>query len=162
MKTQIFKLGDPVFCAALLIALNSAFAQADVPLLTTITHPTPASGDIFGESVTAVGTDRVPIGSEAAAEAYLFSLDARLLTTFTNPEAPGGTGFSYSLAAVGNDRVVIGNYNYFTGLTQVGRAYLFSAMARCSPHLPIHLPQECKGLAGRFGDLRATASWLTD
>lgn len=120
--------GNTLFCLITLLWWPaSAFAQGSgAPSLTTITNPTPASGDIFGESVTAVGNDRVLIGSEAAAEAYLFNLDGRLLTTFTNPEVPGGVGFGYSLASVGSDRVVIGNYNYFAGVTQVGRAYVFN------------------------------------
>jgi len=124
--------GNTLFCLitlqlTLLWWPTSAFAQGSgAPLLTTITNPTPASGDVFGESVTAVGSDRVLIGSEVAAEAYLFSLDGTLLKTFTNPEVPGGSGFAYSLGAVGTDRVLIGNYNYFAGVTQVGRAYLFS------------------------------------
>ncbi|HTY87081.1 MAG TPA: hypothetical protein VMB80_06420 [Candidatus Acidoferrum sp.] len=128
MKTRVPESCSAVLlCAALSVSVNSVFGQGNgALLLTTITNPTPASGDIFGESVAAVGSDRVLIGSEVAAEAYLFSLDGTLLTTFTNPEVPGGGGFGYSLAAVGSDRVLIGNYNYFEGVTQVGRAYLFS------------------------------------
>ena len=112
---------------AVMLWPGSALAQSSsAPLLTTITNPTPASGDLFGTSLAAVGTDRVIIGSEVAEEAYLFNLSGTLLKTFTNPDGAGGVGFSAALSPVGNGGLLIGNYNYFAGAAQVGRAYLFS------------------------------------
>ena len=117
-----------LFCVVLSVPLNSAFAQGTpAPLLTTITNPTPAVDDVFGSAVAALGSDRIFVGAEGAAEAYLFGLDGTLLKTFPIPDPAAGS-FGAALAAVGNDRVVIGAYNYLAGtpLTQVGRAYLFS------------------------------------
>ena len=108
---------------------GSAFAQGNnAPLLTTITNPTPAASDIFGGAVAGMGNDRVLIGSEGAAEVYLFDLNGGLLTTFTNPDPLNGGGFGAAIAAGGGDKVLIGSYNYVAGapLSQVGRAYLFS------------------------------------
>lgn len=129
MKTQI---NIPMRLTTLLLASSlwpaSSFAQSpSAPLLTTITNPTPANFDLFGGAVAALGSDRVLIGAEPAAEAYLFSLNGTLLTTFTISD-PAASGFGAALAAVGNDRVLIGAYNYAAGvpLAQVGRAYLFS------------------------------------
>jgi FG-GAP repeat len=115
---------------ALLLALGfcpgAGFAQGNsASLLTTINNPTPAAYDIFGESVAAVGTDRVLVGANGAGEAYLFNLNGTLLTTFVNPEVAGGGGFGASVAAVGGDRVLVGATDFNIGVAQVGRAYLF-------------------------------------
>lgn len=105
--------------------VGSAFAQASVaPLLTTINNPTPAASDVFGTAVAAVGSDRVLVGAEGAAEAYLFDLNGVLLTTFPVPD-PAAVSFGADLVAVGEDRVLISAYNYHVGQAQVGRAYLF-------------------------------------
>src|SRR5579862_3523166 len=66
---------------------GSAFPEnTSAPLLTTITNPSPAAYDIFGSAVAAIGNDRVLVGAEGAAEAYLYSLEGNLLTTFTIPD----------------------------------------------------------------------------
>jgi FG-GAP repeat len=130
---KISTSGNTLLCLitlqlTLLLWPGSAFAQdSGAPLLTTITNPTPAADDIFGGAVAAMGSDRVLVGAEGAAEAYLFSLNGTLLTTFTIPDPAAGS-FGAALAAVGSDRVFIGAYNYTAGmpLTQAGRAYLFS------------------------------------
>jgi hypothetical protein len=102
-------------------------------LLTTFTNPTPAAGDHFGQSVAAVGSDRLLIGASGdstgapgAGAAYLFSTNGPLITTFTNPTPAGGDNFGISVAAVGSDRVLIGALNDNTGAAQAGAAYLFS------------------------------------
>jgi len=111
-------------------------------LLTTFTNPTPAEFDYFGNSVAAVGTDRVLIGAYRdrtgalyAGAAYLFSTNGTLLTTITNPTPAADDRFGYSVAAVGTDRVLIGAYQDNTGAGDAGAAYLFSAV----PSLTIRL-----------------------
>lgn len=101
--------------------------------LTTFTNPTPAISDNFGNSVAAVGSDRVLIGAryddtgaEDAGAAYMFSTDGTLLTTFTNPTPTDYEYFGVSVMAVGNDRVVIGANGGIKGMDRVGEAYLFS------------------------------------
>lgn len=101
-------------------------------LLTTFTNPTPAAADSFGNSVAAVGSDRVLIGAYLddtgatdAGVAYLFSTSGSLLTTFTNPTPANSDYFGRSLAALGNDRVLIGADQDNTGATDAGAAYLF-------------------------------------
>lgn len=62
---------------ALLLSPGSVFAQGANPRLrTTFTNPTPAIYDNFGWSLTAVGHDRVLIGTSTpqAGAAYLFAL----------------------------------------------------------------------------------------
>ena len=87
--------------------------------------------DNFGNSVAAVGNDRVLIGAYGdetgaydAGAAYLFSTSGALLTTFTNPTPAFFDEFGSSVAALGTDRVLIGS---------PGRAeavYLFSTSGR--------------------------------
>jgi hypothetical protein len=101
-------------------------------LLAAFTNPTPALNDKFGNSVAAVGTDRVLIGTPndstgatAAGAAYLFSTNGTLLTTFTKPTPAVDDNFGYSVTAVGTDRVLIGAIGDGTGATGAGAAYLF-------------------------------------
>lgn len=108
-------------------------------LLTTFTQPSPQTGDNFGSSVAAVGSDRILIGAEqdslgaqageatyTSGAAYLFSTNGVLLTTFANPIPTPFGRFGRSLAGVGNSRVLIGAYQDATGEFQAGAAYLFS------------------------------------
>jgi len=101
----------------------------DARLLKTFTNPTAAPFGLFGGSVAGIGSDRVLIGAEGAAEAYLFSSGGTLLTTFTDPTS-SGLGFGSAVAAMGDERVLIGDYNYSAShqgqLRQLGRAYLFA------------------------------------
>jgi photosystem II stability/assembly factor-like uncharacterized protein len=99
----------------------------------TITNPTPAANDYFGNAVAAVGSDRVLIGAQSddtgasdAGAAYLFSATGTLLTTFTNPTPAVGDNFGSSVAGVGSDRVLIGAPDDGTGAPDTGAAYLFS------------------------------------
>lgn len=127
MKSDIFSFYAIVLVASLL-SPKSISAQGNSGVLTTITNPTPAASDIFGGAVAAMGSDRVLIGSEGAAEVYLFDLNGGLLRTFTNPDPQFGGGFGAAIAAGGGDKVLIGSYNYTAGvpLSQVGQAYLFN------------------------------------
>lgn len=102
-------------------------------LIKTFTNPSPAAGDLFGISVSAVGADRVMIGTpydntgaSGAGAAYLFSTDGAVLTTFTNPTPAVGDLFGSAVSAVGADRVLIGAFSDNTGATDAGAAYLFS------------------------------------
>lgn len=102
-------------------------------LLLTITNPTPASGDNFGQSVTAVGADCLLIGAphddagaESSGAAYLFNLNGGLLRTFTNPAPAIGESFGIEVAAMGNNRVLISAPNDDTGETNAGVVYLFN------------------------------------
>ncbi|MEO7676633.1 MAG: hypothetical protein ABIV39_07730 [Verrucomicrobiota bacterium] len=70
-----------------------------------------------------MGTDRVLVGTDGGAAAYLFRTSGTLLTTFTISD-PAAGGFGNPLVAVGDDRVLISAYNYGT-TAQNGRAYLF-------------------------------------
>jgi hypothetical protein len=99
----------------------------------TIPNPTPDFGDVFSDSVAALGTDRVVIGAPFddtgaidAGAAYLFSTSGTLLTTFTNPTPGVNDQFGYSVAAVGTDWVLIGAYRGDAVVTNGGAAYLFS------------------------------------
>jgi hypothetical protein len=101
-------------------------------LLNTFTNPIPTTGDNFGTSVTAVGSDRVLIsaidydGSKGTGgAAYLFSTTGTLLTTFTKPTPATYDYFGWSVAAVGSSRVLISAYQDGASAFQAGSAYLF-------------------------------------
>ena len=124
MKTNFSK----IVAIVSLIAPLAGFAQNSA-LLTAFTNPTPATYDFFGESLAAVGTDRVLIaasgndtGTFNAGVAYLFSTSGTLLTTFTNP-TPIAEGLGHSVAAVGTDTVLIGAPGR---ANSSGIAYLFN------------------------------------
>jgi hypothetical protein len=103
-------------------------------LLTTFPNPTPAVGDFFGSSLTAVGKDLVLIGAYGehtgglySGAAYLFSTNGTLLTTITNP-TPTSSSFDHfgeSVAALGSDRVLVGAYANSAGALNAGAAFLF-------------------------------------
>ncbi|MFH0909150.1 MAG: hypothetical protein V1929_10335 [bacterium] len=83
-------------------------------LLTTIANPAPASQDIFGWTVAALGPNRIVVGAygddqggEGAGTVYLFSSNGVLLTTFTNPAPQLNDYFGYRVATLGSDRIVI-------------------------------------------------------
>ena len=95
----------PCLIALLLVLLvwpGSGLAQGNSgTLLQTINNPTPAYGDNFGQSVAAIGNDRVIVGANGGEEVYLFGLDGALLTTFTNPQTPGSFGGAFGGAVAG-------------------------------------------------------------
>ena len=104
----------------------------DGGLMATFTNPMPASGDLFGSAVAAVGIDRVLIGAQAgdaavadAGAAYLFDLAGNLITTFTNPTPESTDAFGARVAAVGTDRVLISAIFDDAGAADAGAAYLF-------------------------------------
>ena len=102
-------------------------------LLASFTKPVPVFYDYFGQSVAAVGSDRVLIGAYQADKgatdsgvAYLFHTNGALLTTFTNPTPAAADYFGYAAAGLGGDRVVIGAYQDDAGSNNAGAAYVFS------------------------------------
>jgi hypothetical protein len=101
-------------------------------LLTTFTNPTTTDNIFYGQSVAAVGTDRVLVGTYQSGyrsgiqRAYLFSTNGALVTTFTNPPGTGNSSFGRSVAALGSDRVLIGAPTDGTGSAQNGLVHLFS------------------------------------
>lgn len=102
-------------------------------LLTTLTNPTPASGEQFGVSVAAVGSSRALIaahldgtGATGAGSVYLFSTNGTLVTTITNPTPALNDGFGISVAVLGNDRLLVGAYQDDTSAFNAGTAYLFN------------------------------------
>ena len=126
--------------AALALAASTnilgAVTPAIVPKLQTVfTNPAPTHVKAFGESLAAIGADRVLIGAwddqtlgfPAAGAAYLFNTNGALLVTFTNPiPADDDDGFGTSLAAVGTNLVIGGAFLNDTGASNAGAAYLFS------------------------------------
>src|SRR6185436_762591 len=114
------------------VATGSAYLfNTNGTLLTTFTNPAPSVADFFGNTVSAVGNDRVlitanseDIGDVNAGVAYLFSTNGTLLVTITNPAPAIGDSFGFSATAVGNDRLVICAINHDTGASNAGIAYL--------------------------------------
>jgi hypothetical protein len=114
--------------AAYLFSTNGA-------LLTTYTNTMWwNSGDDFGSSVAAVGTDCVLIGApyayagpiNDAGAALLFSTNGTLITIFTNPTPTAFDRFGERVAAIGKERVLIGAPGDDLGATNSGAVYLFN------------------------------------
>ena len=110
-------------------------AWADDPVLVTVfENPTPVSGDAFGYTMCAVGTDRVIItalfdgtAAEKAVSAYLFTTNGALLSTFLNPSAAPNDDLGRSAPAVlGDSQIVMGVRWDDTLALNCGAAYLFS------------------------------------
>ncbi len=99
----------------------------------TISNPAPATGDIFGDSVS-ISSNYVLIGSLSddagatnAGSAYLFdATTGSLLRTFNNPTPATADIFGYSVSVSGN-YVLVGALNDDTGASDAGSAYLFDA-----------------------------------
>jgi FG-GAP repeat len=81
-------------------------AQGDPLEPVTFRSPAPGSSGNFGQSIAAMGSDRVLIGEWAntSGGAYLLGADGVLLKRFPSR----GEAFGWSVAAVGTDRVLIG------------------------------------------------------
>ena len=100
-------------------------------LLKTITNPTPAENDGFGNAVTLDG-DKALVGAhqddtdaEDSGAAYLFDVNSgNLLQTITNPTPATGDNFGFSVALDG-DKALVGAYGDDTGAEDSGEAYLY-------------------------------------
>jgi hypothetical protein len=101
-------------------------------VLTIFTNPAPRTYAGFGQSLLAMGSDRVLIGAAPRGEAaYLFGTDGTLLTTITNPSAtPADDSFSYSMATVGNDHLLLGALQADAGPVKAGAAICSTPTAR--------------------------------
>lgn len=101
--------------------------------LATITNPSPATGDSFGFSHCAVGSNRLVVGAYAddtgasnGGTAYIFDDAGLLLVTLTNP-APGAEDrFGYSVAAFGTNAVIVGAPQDSNGGVGPGAAYVYA------------------------------------
>jgi hypothetical protein len=103
-------------------------------LLTTLTNPSPAADDHFGDSVAIsghtalVGTPSDDTGATNSGQAYVFhALTGDLLSTLTNPSPASGDGFGASVAIAGNT-AVIGTTGDDTANTNQGAAYVFTTI----------------------------------
>ncbi len=87
----------------------------------TILNPSPIAGDLFGEPVTAIGTDRVAIGAAGAGAVYIFELPSGDLVTTINPPFPAS-----SVAWVeATNQLLVGSQDANDGKVIFGEAYLF-------------------------------------
>lgn len=115
-------------------AFNAGAAYLFSPagsLLVTITNPAPATDDLFGFTLAALGTNLV-IGalfddstSNNAGTVYLYAPNGALLRTITNPAPQIGANFGASVAAAGTNLLVGAPYHRIGGL-EVGIAYLIA------------------------------------
>ena len=93
----------------------------DGTLIKSITHPTPAASDQFGNSV-AVGSGRIVVGAYAddisgiqdVGSAHIYDLNGGYVGTITHPSASESDLFGSSVA-VGSGRIVVGAWNDDTG-----------------------------------------------
>lgn len=101
--------------------------------LRTIHNPTPASGDIFGFSVSAsgnlvaVGAYRDDAGASNSGAIHIFDASTgALVRTIVNPSPGVEDDFGVSVAIAG-DLVVVGALNDDSDATDTGIAYIFNA-----------------------------------
>ena len=93
----------------------------DGTLIKSITHPTPAASDQFGNSV-AVGSGRIVVGAYAddisgiqdVGSAHIYDLNGGYVGTITHPSASESDLFGSSVA-VGSGRIEVGAWNDDTG-----------------------------------------------
>lgn len=106
-------------------------------LLTTITNPTPAAEDGFGETLAAVAPDRFLVGVSQddtagtdAGIAYLYNSQGRLLATVSNPLvfANVNDNFGRALAGLPNGRILVGMPGGDLGAANAGQAYMFDVL----------------------------------
>jgi VCBS repeat-containing protein/predicted outer membrane repeat protein len=109
------------------------FDAATGSLLRTLTNPTPAARNYFGQSVAVsgsevvVGTPGDETGAWNAGAAYVFdAATGSLLRTLTNPTPAATTYFGRSVAVSGNT-VVVGTTGDNTGAMTAGAACVFDA-----------------------------------
>ncbi len=107
--------------------------NANGTLLTTITNPTPAVGDNFGDRMAMLGNDRVLISAPGddttgtdSGSAYVFNVNGTLVATLNNPSPATGDRFGSRLAAFGSEGAIIGAPDDDTGAANAGSAYLFN------------------------------------
>ena len=110
------------------------FSAASGALLQTLNNPTPAVGDVFGETVAVSGSTVVvgafadDTGATDTGSAYIFdAVTGSLLKTLNNPALGTDDHFGSSVAVSGS-RVAIGaNYDTIGPATKAGTAYVFDA-----------------------------------
>ena len=101
-------------------------------LTAVITNPAPAVNDYFGNSVAAVGDDKIIVGAYGkdtgganAGIVYVFNNTGVLLATITNPAPSVDDDFGYCVAGLGTNYVIVGAYKDDTGAVNGGVVYVF-------------------------------------
>jgi hypothetical protein len=117
-------------------ALNAGSAylfNTSGALLLTLTNPSPSIADIFGQAVTAIGSERLVIaapndsaGAGQFGTVYLYDVGGNLTLTITNPTPANLDSFGTALVAAGVDKLLIGASNDDVGANNSGVAYLYS------------------------------------
>jgi len=145
-------------------------ATPTVPVV-TLTNPSPAAGDYFGQTVAISGTFAVvgawldDTGAANAGSAYVYNLASATpavpVATLANPNATTNDNFGYSVAISGS-RVVVGAVN-------AGNAFVYD-LAGAAPTVPVAtLTNPSPGLGDLFGnavaidgDVVVVGSYLDD
>src|SRR3989344_4418078 len=134
MNTSIhFRKSLTLFSLLAILAMPIGASATTYGTPITINNPTPAAGDIFGNSVS-IDEDRFIIGAPSddtgatdAGSAYFFdATTGALLQTFNNPTPAEADFFGSSVSLSGN-MALIGAYNDDTGATNAGSAHLYDA-----------------------------------
>jgi hypothetical protein len=115
------------------VSMSKLAADPTVALSLTVTNPTPLIYDQFGETLAALGTDRLIVGAPrdstgagSVGSVYLINSSGTLLTTFTNPTPANFDAFGSSVAILANTHILIGAQAGDAGVTNAGAAYLFT------------------------------------
>ena len=125
----------------------------------TLENPSPASRDLFGNSV-AISGSRVVVsaqyddtGANEAGIAYVFDLRSRTpsvpVLTLPNPAPVTGDIFG-SAVAISGSRVVVGAYGKYTPTDVRGAAYVFD-LRSATPSVPVATLYNPHPSGGNFG-----------
>ena len=98
----------------------------------TITNPTPAASDYFGDAPACIGTNYYAVGvpyDDVAGvndgAVYLFDMDGTLVNTITNPSPVDDDFFGCAVASIATNWILIGAYGDDTGASGSGIAYVY-------------------------------------
>lgn len=133
---SMFVVGDMADDPGGIFAAGGAYLYStNGDLLMSITNPSPAASDRFGDSACGLGDSMFvvsaigdsPGGITGAGAAYLYSTNGNLLATITNPTPTSGDSFGHPVWAVGDSMFGVGAYGVTVdGFSQAGSAYLYS------------------------------------
>ena len=150
--------GDDGVGATYVYDLSSA--TPTVPVL-TLTNPSPAAGDSFGNSVAISGT-RILVGAPGddagatdAGRIYVYEMTSATPTlpvaTLNNPTPAAGDNFGNAVAIDGT-RAVVGASGDDTGATDAGSAYVYDLSSVTPPVPVIALNNPTPAVGDHFGN----------
>jgi hypothetical protein len=102
----------------------------------TLTNPTPALSDHFGQAV-ALGADKLLVGADQddagavnAGSVYVFDISGALMRTLTNPTPRTGDNFGFAVAVLPDGGFAVGSPRDNPGAGRFGAVHLYNRGSR--------------------------------